>query len=79
MYLHQTAFRPPGYPGLLGLLFTATGPSYEAARYLNVLIGTAVVVATFLLVRRHLGPRPAVATALLVTFIPNFLANDTYP
>ncbi|HEY6531145.1 MAG TPA: glycosyltransferase family 39 protein, partial [Acidimicrobiales bacterium] len=79
LYIHQTAFRPPGYPGLLGLLFTATGPSYEAARYLNVVLGTAVVAWTFLLVRRHLGPRAAVVTALLVTFIPNFLGNDTYP
>ena len=77
--LHQTAFRPPGYPGVLGLVFTVTGPSYEAARYLNVVLGTAVVVATFLLVRRHLGPRAAAVTALLVAFIPNFLANDTYP
>jgi 4-amino-4-deoxy-L-arabinose transferase-like glycosyltransferase len=79
LYLHQTAFRPPGYPSVLGLMFTVTGPSYDAARYLNVLLGTAVVVCTFLLVRRHLGPRAAVVTAVLVTFIPNFLANDTYP
>lgn len=77
--LHQTAFRPPGYPGLLAVLFSVTGPSYEAARYLNVVLGTGVVVWTFLLVRRHLGPRPAVVTAALVAFIPNFLGNDTYP
>jgi hypothetical protein len=64
---------------VLGLLFTVTGPSYQAARYLNVVLGTAVVVTTFLLVRRHLGPRSAVVTAALVAVIPNFLANDTYP
>jgi hypothetical protein len=77
--LHQTAFRPPGYPAVLGLLFTATGPSYQAARYLNVALGVGVVVWTFLLVRRHLGPRAAALTGLLVAFIPNFLGNDTYP
>ncbi len=79
LYLHATAFRPPGYPGVLALLFSVTGASYQAARFLNVGFGVLVVVGVYLLVRRHVGPRAAIVAALLTSVIPNFLGNDTYP
>lgn len=76
--IHPTAFRPPGYPALLGLVYKVLWPSPGIGRGLNIVIGVAVVAALTLLVRRHLGRRAALAAGVTAAVLPNFIANDTY-
>lgn len=78
MELHPTAFRPPGYPAVLSIVYRVLWPSPGIGRGVNVLIGVAVVVALVLLVDRHLGRRSALAAGLAVALWPNLIANDTY-
>ncbi len=54
--LHHTAFRPPAFPVLLGLVFSVTGPSIGVAQAVNVTIGTLVVVLGAVLAARLRGP-----------------------
>lgn len=76
--LHPTAFRPPGYPSLLGAVYWGLWPSPGIGRAVNVVLGVAVAATVVLLVDRHLGRRSAVAAGLGVALWPNLIANDTY-
>lgn len=76
--LHATAFRPPAYPGLLGLVYTILWPSPGIGRALNVAIGVAVIALLTGLVMARLGRRAGVAAGLACALLPNIVANDTY-
>ncbi len=76
--LHPTAFRPPVYPGVLGFVYWLLWPSPGVGRLLNVVIGVAVVVVTYLVVRRRLGPRAGLVAGGALALVPNIVANDTY-
>jgi len=76
--LHATAYRPPGYPALLGLVYEVFWPTPGIGRLLNVVLGTAVAVAVAALIRPRLGPRAAVVGGLAAALSPNLVANDAY-
>jgi hypothetical protein len=76
--LHATAFRPPAYPGLLGLVYTILWPSPGIGRAVNVVLGIATVALLTALVLRRLGRRAAVAAGATAALWPNLVANDTY-
>ena len=78
LVVHETAFRPPGYPLFLSLFFSVFGASAGLARALNLLLGLTVITLTFLLVRRYVGFVAATAAGLALAVMPNLIANDTY-
>ena len=77
--LHATAFRPPVFPGLLGLLYRVTGPSQGVARGLAVVLGVVLVVLLHRVLRHHTDRRTALVGALVVALYPPLVANDTVP
>ncbi|MGZ4784882.1 MAG: glycosyltransferase family 39 protein [Acidimicrobiales bacterium] len=76
--LHQTAFRPPLYPALLSVVYRIFGESVGVGRFVNILIGTAVVVLVARLVFPVLGARAALAASVAAAIAPNLIANDTF-
>jgi 4-amino-4-deoxy-L-arabinose transferase-like glycosyltransferase len=76
--LHQTAFRPPLYPALLSVVYRIFGDSVGVGRFVNILIGTAVVVLLARLIYPALGARAALAGSAAAAIAPNLIANDTY-
>ncbi len=56
--LHATAFRPPLYPAVLGIVYWLFGPSIVAGRVLNVAIGLAVILLAAALAGAWLEPAP---------------------
>jgi 4-amino-4-deoxy-L-arabinose transferase-like glycosyltransferase len=78
LFVHETAFRPPGYPALLGLFFFVFGPSAGLARGLNVVLGLVVISLAYVLLRRYVGFLAAVVAAAALAITPNLIANDTY-
>lgn len=77
--LHPTAFRPPVFPGLLGLVYRVTGASPGVARAVAVAVGVAMVVVLHRTLRRHVPTRAATIGAALVALCPWMVANDTVP
>lgn len=77
--IHATAYRPPVYPLLLGGWYRVFGTGEGQARAFAVVVGVAVVVATFLVVRRHADTLAAGSAAVLVAVFPPLVANDTVP
>lgn len=76
--MHQTAFRPPVYPALLSVVYRIFGESVGVGRFVNILIGTAVVVLLARLILPVLGARAALAGGVAAAIAPNLIANDTY-
>ena len=67
LYPDQILFSPPLYFGLVGLLHSAAGlPVDAAAHALSILLGTATVVAVFLVGRAWFGAGAGLAAAVLV-------------
>jgi 4-amino-4-deoxy-L-arabinose transferase-like glycosyltransferase len=77
--LHATAFRPPLYPALLGLLFKVFGTHVFVAQAANALIGALVVVLVDVLVTRIATPRAGLLAAAIVAVTPSLVANDLVP
>jgi 4-amino-4-deoxy-L-arabinose transferase-like glycosyltransferase len=77
--LHATAFRPPVLPLLLGGWYRVFGTGQGIGRAFAVVIGVALVVTTYLVVRRHAETLVAVSSAILVAIFPPLVANDTVP
>lgn len=75
-----TAYRPPGYPYLLGGLYAIVGTGPDrilAGRLLQVVIGVAVVGLCGAVARRLFGPAAAVATMALAALYPPLIAAGT--
>jgi Dolichyl-phosphate-mannose-protein mannosyltransferase len=81
----QTAFRPPGYPYLLGGVYAVTGVDrakpatrYQVGRIANALVGTAIVALIGVLAGQLLGRRVALAAmALGAVYVPLVLVSGT--
>lgn len=56
-------FHPPGLTYALALVFKLAGPGLMAPRLVQALLGTASIALAYVLVKRLLGPRVALATA----------------
>jgi hypothetical protein len=67
-----TAYWPIGYPGFLGLLFAATGPSIFAAQLANLALAAATFPLMYLISRQMLDDElTARVSVLLLTIYPN--------
>jgi 4-amino-4-deoxy-L-arabinose transferase-like glycosyltransferase len=73
---HPTAFRPPLYPFLLSLWYRLVGSDPVAGRVFGVIIGVAVVLAVFWVVKRHGSRTAGLVAAGLVAVFPPLIAND---
>lgn len=74
--VHATAFRPPLYPSLLGLVYRLTGSHVAGGMALNVALGAAVCVAVYAFVHEIAGEGAAVTAGILVGIYPPLLANN---
>jgi 4-amino-4-deoxy-L-arabinose transferase-like glycosyltransferase len=77
--VHATAFRPPLYPAMLGLLFKVFGTHVAVAQAANAVIGSLVVVLVDIVVTRLATPRAGLIAAAIVAVTPSLLANDLVP
>jgi len=74
--LGPTAFRPPGYPALLGAVFALSGDSYTAGRLATAACGAVAVVLVYLITLRLWGGRAAVFAGALAALFPPLVALD---
>ncbi|TMM13847.1 MAG: glycosyltransferase family 39 protein [Actinobacteria bacterium] len=73
---HQSAFRPPVYPLLLGFWYFVFGSSVGAGQALSVITGVAVVLLTERLGRRLGGPLAGLVAGLAVAVYVPLIADD---
>ncbi|GIM45621.1 membrane protein [Collibacillus ludicampi] len=66
---YPSAFRPPGYPFFLVLVYSLD-PSILAAKIANVLLSLVWIVCAYLLVRRYFNERTGLWAALLTAVFP---------
>lgn len=76
VWLHHTAFRPPLYPLLLGGAYAIFGVHVGVAQGLNIILGSLVVVCSYVLTARLADTRAAWIAAGLATIFPPLIAND---
>jgi hypothetical protein len=62
---------------VLGALYRVTGPSAVAGKWLNVVIGIAVVLLADRVATRLRGPAAGLVAGALVALSPSLIANDT--
>jgi hypothetical protein len=74
--LHQSAFRPPVYPLLLGFWYFVFGPSVGAGQALSLITGVATVLLTERLARRLAGPVAGLVAGLAVAVYLPLVADD---
>ena len=65
-----TAWRAPGYPVLLGIIFRLTGDSLTAVRIVQAFLWTLTAYLTYLVARRTLKPETALIAAGLAGLYP---------
>ena len=65
-----TAVRPPAFPYLLGGVYAVTGDSELAGRFLQALLGTALVLLTMVIALELFGRRTAVVVGALAAVFP---------
>lgn len=68
--LTQTAFKPPGWPWLTSLAYRVAGTNIKVGRSLTALLGTLIILATFLLARELFGSRAALWSSCIVALHP---------
>lgn len=68
------SWRPPGYAFYLAGVFFIFGKSVMAAKFFNVLLGTATVLLVYLTAKTLFGTRTARITAVLLSFYPYLIA-----
>lgn len=68
------AYRPPGYPAFLALLYLAVGHNHTAASLAQAVLGALTSGLLVLLAGRVVGRRAAGAAGLLHTFCPTAIA-----
>ncbi len=72
-----SAFRPPGYPFLLGGVYAVFGDSVTAGRVLGAVLGALTVLLTFLVGRRLFEDRVATVAAAVVAVLPPLAVLQT--
>jgi Dolichyl-phosphate-mannose-protein mannosyltransferase len=75
-FMHPSAFRPPLYPILLGLIYRVSGDRLLVGMLANVAIGAAVVALIAALAARVGGRRVAIASGVVAAVAPPLLFND---
>ena len=65
------AFRPPGYPTFLAVIYWVTNKSLLAAKLANAILATITCWLTYSLARRVFNERVALTAALIVAFFPS--------
>lgn len=73
-----TALRPPLYPVVLAGMYRIFGPHAAAGRILQILLGGSIVALAYLLARRLVPERAAMAAAALVAFAPPLIFISAY-
>jgi hypothetical protein len=73
---HATAFRPAGFPLLLGAVYRVLGASVGVGRLTNLVIGVVVVLLVERVVARIGGTTAGVTAAALVALYPPLVVND---
>ncbi|MGD1047275.1 MAG: glycosyltransferase family 39 protein [Candidatus Krumholzibacteriaceae bacterium] len=73
-----TASRPPLYPVVLAGIYRIFGPHEAAGRILQILLGGAIVGLTYLLARRLVPERAALAAAALAACAPPLVFISAY-
>ncbi len=73
-----TASRPPLYPILLAGVYRIAGARAEAGRILQILLGGAIVLLTYLLARGLFGEAAALVAAALVACNPSLIFISSY-
>lgn len=66
----DTAFRPPGYPFVLGAVFAVSGDSLTAGRLAGALFGAIAAALAGMLAGRLLGARAGLVAGLLAAVFP---------
>lgn len=66
---YPSAFRPPGYPFFLALLYFFS-PTFLAAKLANVVLGDLWIFCIYLLGRRYFSERVGLCAALLTAIFP---------
>ncbi|MBN1889127.1 MAG: glycosyltransferase family 39 protein [Thermoflexales bacterium] len=74
--LEYEDWQPPAYYGLAALVYGSTGGSLLALRFFSLLLGAALLILAFLIVRGMFPAHPSLAlgTAAFVAFVPQHLA-----
>jgi 4-amino-4-deoxy-L-arabinose transferase-like glycosyltransferase len=68
---HASAWKAPGYPAWVGIIYTILPNSAEAVEVVQgLLLAPLTVLLTWLLARRLLGPRVAIAAAWVTAVFP---------
>jgi 4-amino-4-deoxy-L-arabinose transferase-like glycosyltransferase len=73
-----TAARPPLYPVLLGTIYRITGAQEAAGRVLQILLGGAIVLLTYILARKLFSEGVALLAAALVAASPSLVFMSAY-
>jgi len=68
-----TAFRPPGYPFFISLIYRITGDSLFAAKVSNAVLSTLTCLFTYILADRVFGKKIAMIAALVIGFLPSHI------
>jgi len=69
----RKAFRTPGYPAFLALGMWIGGESARAVRLVQAFFTALLPLLVFVLARRYVGPRPALAAAAFSAVYPYFV------
>ncbi len=72
-----SAFKPPGYPLLLALMYHVVGESPFAAKVVQANMSVLLCLLVFLLTRRLFGERRAFIALVLCLFHPTFIFSVT--
>jgi 4-amino-4-deoxy-L-arabinose transferase-like glycosyltransferase len=72
-----SAFRPPGYPYLLGAVFALAGESQYAGLIANALLGTAAVALVYLIALRLFEAPTALAAGAICALFPPLVFQAT--
>jgi 4-amino-4-deoxy-L-arabinose transferase-like glycosyltransferase len=67
---HPSAWKAPGYPAWVGFWYSVLGESWVRLTLLQSLLAPVTVLLAWILARRHLGARIALATAFGVAAFP---------
>lgn len=72
-----SAFRPPGYPYVLGAVYAATNDSMTAGRLAGAVLGTIAVVLIATLATLVWGRRTGVVAGVIAAVYPAFIATGS--
>ncbi|MEO7556181.1 MAG: glycosyltransferase family 39 protein, partial [Acidimicrobiales bacterium] len=74
--VHETGFRPPLFPVLLGALYRVFGTSVAVGRLANLIVGIAVVLLVERVATRIAGTTAGLVAAILAALYPPLVVND---